>query len=264
MGSALPTLLVVGVMALAGFVLINPELRCSVMNLCGNTSRQPEEDEEDPPAAAQPAEPEGPDVINNYYPAPIVNTPPPVVVRPIIYGGRDSAVHDCCDCKTQWDGTVKCRTGNRGPYTIGYASARYDAVKAARMCSERHCYHRPPPRPYPQPSPPSCPTRVTKYGRTYYITNLTKLPIQTMIHPPNYIQSGRCIYQLIQDNTPNPPPNPPPGNQNPPPPPPPNTTNCNNHLCKNYPWLCPKCIKPTPAASSGYVRSLFAATRVSI
>jgi hypothetical protein len=244
MGSALPTLLVVGVMALEGFVLINPELRCSVMNLCGTTPRgaAPEEEEEEP------EDPAVPPVVNVYNPAPII-TPPPVIVRPQYYPQTQSAVHDCCDCR-MINGRAKCRA-HGGGYDISYSSARYDVREAARLCAKNKCY-----QPRPQPQPPSCRTQITKHGRTYYITNLKNLPaVMTMQFPPTYVKEGNCVYQLIQSS-------PAPAPNTPAPTPGPKTTDCDNYLCKSYPWLCPKCVKANYAASFYGTKSLFGTTRI--
>lgn len=224
MSNALPTLLVIGAMLGGGIVLLNPELRCSLLGLCGNNNKQ--EAVTPPPPPPQKEEQED----DNGNPIFITNTPPPVIVTPpsqyyiaptkvIRY-----ATNKCCECKTHSDGIARCRTRNFGDYTISYSSAKYDVERAASLCAKNRCSD---PSPRPQPQPPACPTQITRNGTKYYLTNLTKLPdVMTMQYPPTYIKEGNCVYQILSNPTPQPAPTPEPKNNN------------DSILCKTFPFLC--------------------------
>ena len=53
---------------------------------------------------------------------------------------------------------------------------------------------------------PSCPSRINRHGRTYYLTSLSRMPdAMIMIFPPPFLKEGRCIYQLADSPRPQPP-----------------------------------------------------------
>jgi len=160
MSGTLPTLLVIGMFAVGGFVLLNPEMRCNLLGLCGQGPPEPavsEKEAKDDEEVLPPVNiinnttniKHRPNVINRYhqvppYPAPPYPPPyhhhhhhkrPKVIVKPPI----ETAKKDCCECATQADGRARCRKGNKGPYTYGYRSAPYDVDYAAKLCAKANC-----------------------------------------------------------------------------------------------------------------------------
>lgn len=200
-----------------GIVLLNPELRCSLLGLCGNN--KPQEAATPPPPPPKEEEQED----DNGNPIFITNTPPPVIVTPpspVYYPVPTPpqviryATNGCCECKTHSDGIVRCRTKPYGDYTTSYRSAKYDVNRAASLCAKNKCNSTSPPK------PSTCQTQITRNGVKYYLTNLTKLPdIQTMQFPPTYIKEGNCIYQLLNNPQPTP-------------------SQGDSFLCKTFPMLC--------------------------
>ena len=143
MSGQLPTLIIIGGMIGAGIVLLNPELRCSLLGICGQlTGSKPEVEDkkpEEPPPQTEEEDDDG-NQTNIYY---NINNPPPIVVgvpyRPpppprVPYVVR-YASNGCCECKTHTDGVARCRTKGYGPYTISYNSAKHDVVRAASLCA---------------------------------------------------------------------------------------------------------------------------------
>lgn len=243
-----------------GIVLLNPELRCSLLGLCnGLNTKSPPANEPaipaPPPAEAEEEEDDNGNPVNVTY---NVHNPPPAVIVGHYPTRSDPRIiryasDGCCECKTHSDGIVRCRTKPYGPYTISFRSAKYDVVRAASICARNRCeYHDPSPSPSPRPrpqQPSSCPTQISKHGRKYYLTNLTKLPIQTAIFPPTYIKEGRgCIYQLISSPNPTPSPAPAPAPQP--------SSSCNSYMCKTFPFLCPQCSSSSSSSSSNLALSL--------
>jgi len=297
MSGQLPTLILVMGGIVGGIVLLNPELRCSLLNICGGGGigqKPPEDEPETPPPPPKEEEEEEDDDGNPVNVTYNINNPPPVILNPpppIYYPGPRGpqivryASNGCCECKTHSDGIVRCRTKPYGYYTISYRSAKYNVIESARLCAKNKCkksggifggifdwgdrdrdrdrdWDRDDNNHKPKPSPPRCPTQISKNGRKYYLTNLTRLPdFQTMQFPPTYIKEGNCIYQLVSSPAPAPAPTP-----TPTPTPTPSNPNspigkaaCDNHLCKSYPWLCPHC-----KDKSNFAQSLFTTTRVAI
>lgn len=189
------------------------------------------EDQQDPRTTIinnqyYPMQPQAPIVVRDrrYVPIPVPPYPNP---RP-----KPQPIHieeKCCKCKTTgYDNAVVC-SHDGGRTWSTHSAYKYDINKSMkecvkkcpkdrrslpwpwggidididigghRSCSDPYC------KQYPSRCshcPPSCATTISKHGRTYKLTALTRLPdVMTMQFPPNYVQIGKCIYQIVAPPT---------------------------------------------------------------